>query len=478
MLCGCTFSFLLVTVIGTTLIFGTGGNVQTSQEEQTQSGDSSQELNNSNIEIDIEEYEGVVLQLTTDGGQGYMDETIFIGDSNTVGLYELYGLVGLENYMGKVGMTVEGASNVSCVFFENDVRVYTIPEAITKVQPRRIILTFGTNNADGNTSTDRFIDSYENLINTLQASYAYMDIIVSAIPPKGQTSDYPNVSQNTIDVFNNALVEMCEKLDLPFLNISETLKDETSGYINPNYISADGLHLNEMGGMAWLSYARTHIYDTEDIRPAVTDVPNRLAPPAPVAGTPVPPTCLEQGYTPYEHWDGTIEKRDIVEALGHEYDENGICIRCGVKDPDFVASSSSSSSSSSSQSAVAGVPVAATCGANGYTPYTLADGTIEHRDIVPATGLHTFADGKCTVCGAADPNYVAPSEPVAGTPEPPTCTTEGYTPYTHSDGTVERRDIIPALGHNFDPTTGLCLNGCGTSSTPTDPSGDGTETGG
>ncbi len=36
---------------------------------------------------------------------------------------------------------------------------------------------------------------------------------------------------------------------------------------------------------------------------------------------------------------------------------------------------------------------------------------------LPATGVHTYADGKCTVCDAADPNYVAPTEPAQTEPE-------------------------------------------------------------
>lgn len=35
--------------------------------------------------------------------------------------------------------------------------------------------------------------------------------------------------------------------------------------------------------------------------------------------------------------------------------------------------------------------------------------------VIPATGKHTFEDGKCTVCGTADPNYTPEAEP---TPEP------------------------------------------------------------
>ncbi len=346
MIASCVAVFLVAVIVGTILILGSGGDAQVPENNSTDSSSSSENYDKDENIIDEDEYDGVILQLTTDGGQAYLDDTIFIGDSNTVRINEVYDLVPLENYMGMVGMTVQGASTVPCVFFANDVKIYTIPDAIAKVQPRRVVLTFGTNNADGSTSLDGFIDSYKTLISTIQDKYEYTDIIVSAIPPCGQLRDYPNVDQSTIDAFNSALVEMCEDLDLPFLNISEALKDSGTGYINPTYISSDGLHLNEMGCMTWVSYARTHVLDTEDRRPTVTNVPARQEPPAPVAGTPVPATCTERGYTPYTHWDGTVEQRNFVEPLGHTY-ENGVCIRCGVTDPNYVPPSSSSSSSSS-----------------------------------------------------------------------------------------------------------------------------------
>ncbi len=56
------------------------------------------------------------------------------------------------------------------------------------------------------------------------------------------------------------------------------------------------------------------------------------------------------------------------------------------------------------------VVTAPTCTENGYTTYTCACGDTYTSDEVAALG-HTFVDGVCTVCGAADPDYVAPETP-------------------------------------------------------------------
>ena len=56
------------------------------------------------------------------------------------------------------------------------------------------------------------------------------------------------------------------------------------------------------------------------------------------------------------------------------------------------------------------VVTAPTCTEAGYTTYTCACGDTYTADEVAATG-HTFADGVCSVCGAADPDYVAVKMP-------------------------------------------------------------------
>jgi len=56
------------------------------------------------------------------------------------------------------------------------------------------------------------------------------------------------------------------------------------------------------------------------------------------------------------------------------------------------------------------------CTAAGYTTYTCSCGDTYTGDPVDATG-HSYTDGTCGTCGAADPDYVAPTEPEVTEPE-------------------------------------------------------------
>ena len=105
-----------------------------------------------------------------------------------------------------------------------------------------------------------------------------------------------------------------------------------------------------------------------------------------VAGTPVPPTCTEDGYTPYacsrcEY----VEKREMKAKLGHDYEK--------------------------------GETVPPTCTEQGYTPYTCSRcGEVDKRDIVERL-KHDWqqkVDGimswhwECSRCGAKDYGFDKP----------------------------------------------------------------------
>ena len=272
MLIACVLIFLLIAVVATILIFHTHSEAaeSTIYDQSAQS-------------IDLEAYSATILPETTDAGQSYLDETLFIGDSNTVRLYR-FGLISLENYMGQEGMGIEGVPASSVVYFKSSASAYSIPDAVKLVQPRRIVMMFGTNNASGANSVDSFISTYRKSIETIQSAYPYSDIIIAAIPPRCRTTDYPDVQMSLIDAFNKALIDLAEEMNLKFLNTSEVLKDDT-GYGDSTLFDADGLHFSLKGAETFLTYVRTHAWVTEDSRPAVTNVPERVAPPESVSSS-------------------------------------------------------------------------------------------------------------------------------------------------------------------------------------------------
>ena len=380
-------AFFIVRGLGST----TRQNDNTADSAATQEplvADSSYDKNQNTI--DTNKYSSTILEESADAGQSYVDETLFLGDSNTARMYRIFNYCSYDNAIGSVGMSGKSLATYACVQFQGYSGYKTMPEAVALMQPRRVILTFGTNDLSSSYSASSFASDYAKGIKAVQDAYPSVDIIVNAIPPLGQQHSNQNLTQTQVDEYNKALVQMCQDNGWKFLNSAEVLKDSSTGYAKSGYVlSSDGIHLTEQAMDALFTYIRTHSYITEDTRPALTAVPTHtgdkdvsvvsnivssttaaIAPETTEApdedasdssssdgpdwadgtsgsyatATPDPeytywseiiaPTCTEQGYTYYHCNEDSSKdyKSEYVNALGHDF-QNGYCTRCGAQDP-------------------------------------------------------------------------------------------------------------------------------------------------
>lgn len=130
------------------------------------------------------------------------------------------------------------------------------------------------------------------------------------------------------------------------------------------------------------SYVESHVFVEKTCTVCGAKNPN-YNPPRPVhvhryTETVTEPTCTEKGYTTYTCICGRSYVDNYVDALGHTE----------AVDP----------------------AVAATCEKTGLTEgkhCSVCNEVLVAQKETPKTE-HKFENGKCSVCGAADPNYVAP----------------------------------------------------------------------
>lgn len=220
----------------------------------------------------IDNTSAALLTETADAGTDYLNNTLFLGDSNTVRLYN-NGLISLQQFCAKEGIGTQVALSEGIVTFKRDSNHYTIPQAVAMMKPRRVVMTFGTN--DTGMEVPDFIAHYTALIQAIQQSYPYTDIIVNTVPPvPADHSNYPHMDQAKIDDFNMALLGMCEQLGVRFLNSAEALKG-SDGYGIADYYTSGDIHLKSAGLKAVLNYLRTHALQTEDRRPDTNNIPTR-----------------------------------------------------------------------------------------------------------------------------------------------------------------------------------------------------------
>ena len=265
----CVLAVLLTFGITTTLLKKGGEkpapSVSESVADPTPGGDLSGHYQ-------IDNASTALLTETADAGTDYLNDTLFLGDSNTVRLYN-NGLISLQQFCAKEGIGTQVALNEGIVTFKKDSNHYTIPQAVAMMKPRRVVMTFGTN--DTGMEVPDFIAHYTALIQAIQQSYPYTDIIVNTVPPvPADHSNYPHMDQAKIDDFNMALLEMCEQLGVRFLNSAEALKG-SDGYGIADYYTSGDIHLKSAGLKAVLNYLRTHALQTEDRRPDTNNIPTR-----------------------------------------------------------------------------------------------------------------------------------------------------------------------------------------------------------
>ena len=265
----CALAALLT--IGITLVLIHRGKEPAASSEQP---GTEQPADDANIadHYQINEQSSALLPETADAGDAYQSETLFIGDSNTVRLYA-NGLISLQQFCAKEGIGTSAALNEGIVTFKKDSSRYTIAEAVAKMKPRRVVIMLGTN--DTGMAVEDFISNYKQLVQAIQTSYPYTDIIVNTVPPvPADHSNYPHMDQAKIDDFNMALLDLCEQLGVRFLNSAEALKG-SDGYGIADYYTSGDIHLKSAGLKAVLNYLRTHALQTEDRRPDTNNIPTR-----------------------------------------------------------------------------------------------------------------------------------------------------------------------------------------------------------
>ena len=120
---------------------------------------------------------GSVLAKTSDAGTDYVSSTLFVGDQFAKSLYD-DKVITLDQFAGKDGLTVSSLLNDACVYFAGDSSAYTVPQAVSKMKPRRVVMLLGSNDLDGSLSYDNFARNYKQAVIAITGAYQYCDVIV------------------------------------------------------------------------------------------------------------------------------------------------------------------------------------------------------------------------------------------------------------------------------------------------------------
>lgn len=164
----------------------------------------------------------------------FFDNSLFIGDSITTGLY-LYGFLDSANVFAEQGLAPSTALNA-------EIDGKTLEAKIAVVKPEKIYIMLGTNSV-GYGDAEDLSASMQELVNRI-SGLCTAKIYVLSIPPvtkEAELSDDNYLSVAAVTEYNTLLKKSIGETKARFIDFYSVLAD-SDGYFNADYAEADGIH--------------------------------------------------------------------------------------------------------------------------------------------------------------------------------------------------------------------------------------------
>ncbi len=207
-------------------------------------------------QVEVPQVQSTVLGKTSEVDLSYFNNTVFLGDSRTVGMKN-NGLIKQSNTFA-----INGISHMTFLTqtFTDSVTGITsdIFEILSVRQPERVYIALGVNGVAFMNSSE-FIKSYKQLIDKIKESTPNSIVVLMSINPVRQEETFSNKNLNntTIDNMNVLMLQMAMDKDIYYLDVSTVLKDE-NGLLKAEYDVGDGLHYNKTGYTKVYDYICNH----------------------------------------------------------------------------------------------------------------------------------------------------------------------------------------------------------------------------
>lgn len=172
-------------------------------------------------------------------------DSLFLGDSITDSL-SFYEFLDESKVVAKFGLTAKGAKDMV--------------DKITEENPNNIFIMFGMNDILIHEGSVRFAEDYAQLIHAIEEKLPEANIYVQSIlPVDSKVKDKKSLLTNeNIDEFNQALINMAEDEGVEYLDIRSILERDM------DLLEPDGIHVKYGFYKLWLDYLRDNVMVKED----------------------------------------------------------------------------------------------------------------------------------------------------------------------------------------------------------------------
>jgi len=184
----------------------------------------------------------------------YFSDAIFIGNSRTEGFMLYSGLKGSQS-LTTVGLTVSEAFNKKTVTVNG--KKMTMMDALATKQFAKAYIMLGMNEL-GWVYPEQYQEQYGRIIDRIREINPDALIYIQSILPVSKAKDEEGtyISNERIRMYNDLLLELAEEKDAAYVNVAEAVSDGEGNL--PPEASFDGEHLVPEYCKIWLAYLKTH----------------------------------------------------------------------------------------------------------------------------------------------------------------------------------------------------------------------------
>lgn len=185
-------------------------------------------------------------------------DTLFIGDSRTVGLME-YGKLAEADFFCSVGMSSYKIQKESVKV--KNVGTVTLAELLKRKTYKQVYIMLGINELGyGLEST---VGKYRDLIDSIRAVQPDAKIIInSTLHVTKACNDIKSgnkaiFTNSRINQFNSMISALADGTTVFYLDLNPAFDDE-NGHMNAEYAAGDGIHIRGKHYLRWRDYLDTH----------------------------------------------------------------------------------------------------------------------------------------------------------------------------------------------------------------------------
>ena len=186
----------------------------------------------------------------------YFDDAMFVGDSITTGI-ELYGVMPNATVVASTGINPNTIMTTPDIELADGSSV-TILQAMSAYHPKKIYIMLGSNGVEF-IGKETMMELYGEFIDAVKAQHPDSIIYLQSILPVTQAKEAasPELSNDKIDEYNAAIMELAGEKEAYYLNVAESFKDET-GALPDEASPNDGMHYGVSHYEIWMDYLKCH----------------------------------------------------------------------------------------------------------------------------------------------------------------------------------------------------------------------------